>query len=336
MSQSSRDYESAKQQHVADSVRTNNPEWRAAMSEADAIDLLYATDDAYAPHLAVSWASLAATQVAAAPRLHLLDCGLTPPTRRALEGFAAARHLPLTCYPARLPPGNPSPATRFPPASWARLCAPDILPESLRRVLYLDADTLVRGDLRTLFHLPLGPLPLAAVPDDSPPALHQRPGLPLPTRSLNSGVLLMDLTRWRHEKLAEKLTRFLFDHGAILRYPDQDTLNQVLAERWLPLPRIYNYQVLYAFNHPPAAAPVIVHFVAEIKPWHRLHLAREGRRYRRLRRQTPWPRMPFQWGDARWFVSSTIGNVVPEATRARLKRLLGIGAARGSRVTPRI
>ena len=77
----------------------------------------------------------------------------------------------------------------------ARLLVDRLLPESVSRVLYLDADTLVIGSLRELWETDLEGCPLGMVAE--PTANHARKkDLGLENMSyFNSGVLLIDLAR---------------------------------------------------------------------------------------------------------------------------------------------
>lgn len=105
-------------------------------------------------------------------------------------------------------------------AAFARLAVAEYLP-NVSRVVYLDSDTLVVGDLAELFELPLHSA-LAAVPEGS--SFRQLWGKwsdalkpwvrDLDQRIFNDGVMLVDVERWRKQHLTEKLGSWAARVGA--------------------------------------------------------------------------------------------------------------------------
>lgn len=150
-----------------------------------------------------------------------------------------------------------------------RYLLPDLLPAH-RRVLYLDADTLVCGSLRTLWELPLEGFYAAGVPDDfnirqgHPNAL----GLDQPGEHyVNAGVLLLNLEALRRDRVADRLFRLSSER--VLRFMDQDAINLVFRGRIRPLPERYNVtsDSLRRKKHRFRGHPTILHFTSRWKPW---------------------------------------------------------------------
>lgn len=164
----------------------------------------------------------------------------------------------------------------LPPASYLRLLLPDFLEDE--RVLYLDADTIVKRDLRRIFEHKFDQ-PIAAVQDQlfvaspglAPPAMLEKN-----LSYFNSGVMLIDLKTWRKEQITPRclclMRKNLFPYG------DQDALNLALAGNWSTLPGTYNAQTagyIYPKKSPLmriirflrfAVFPHVVHFTGP-KPW---------------------------------------------------------------------
>jgi lipopolysaccharide biosynthesis glycosyltransferase len=192
----------------------------------------------------------------------------------------------------------PAPET-FPVTGWAskavylRLQIPDVIADE-RRVLYLDCDTVVRGDLRPLLSMPLSGAPLAAVRDPQNPVIGS--GVALPVRPelglvagrdyFNSGVLLLDVDAARNSGLFERASWFLTRHPELARLWDQDALNFAADDRWLRLENRWNTFVFTALQQLPgfvhemngsrrpldqliAAEPAaaVLHFAGPVKPW---------------------------------------------------------------------
>jgi lipopolysaccharide biosynthesis glycosyltransferase len=167
--------------------------------------------------------------------------------------------------------------------TYARLLLPSILPKEVSRVLYLDGDILALDDLGPLWQTELKDAPVGAVSDLFLHTLYLSKGLdPAKERAdhfrykkelprvrdyFNAGVMLIDLKRWREERISEKA----FDY--LKRYPasphmDQDALNFALDEQWAKLNPRWNVQDHYRrIRLRETRRPGIVHFVTKAKPW---------------------------------------------------------------------
>ena len=157
-----------------------------------------------------------------------------------------------------------------------------------KRALYLDSDLLVRKDLRPLFDLDMEGRSTAGARAGSRPFIGspgafpqwREMGLDPTAPTLNSGVLLMDLERWRDREIGVRSLRFAQRFGSELRWADQGALNAVLQGDWLTLPPTWNAtssvfdddKGLYAVENPAVidaarSDPAIVHFTGAAKPW---------------------------------------------------------------------
>ncbi|SEH30140.1 glycosyltransferase family 8 protein [Selenomonas sp. KH1T6] len=145
----------------------------------------------------------------------------------------------------------------YTPAALYRLLAPILLPQDVKRLIYLDADTIVNMDIRKFWEVFLDGNPLGAVTERTLMEHYQKQidrsideKLYLFKNSwtdfdtcFNSGVLLMDLEKMRNmgEILLSGL-RFIVQHDEECRFFDQDILNYFFARDFLHLP--WNYNIL--------------------------------------------------------------------------------------------
>jgi len=137
----------------------------------------------------------------------------------------------------------------------------------LDKVIYLDADILVCGDIKNLWERPLNNFCLGAVLDHSLMSQHRDNTLSLKSKSyFNAGVLLIDLKIWRDMKIFEKL-RSMHDSRESWEYNDQDVLNVVLDGQVKYFGAEMNAQT-YSLVHDYIPDPTIVHFTGQEKPWH--------------------------------------------------------------------
>lgn len=172
---------------------------------------------------------------------------------------------------------------RFGLNAWYRVLLPQVLP-GLAKVLYLDADLLILGRLRSLWDTDLRGNALAAVtqpiPDDMLPRIRDTLGLQSRDDYFNTGVMLLDLNELRRRESMRQVLAFIQERRAPMPWADQDPMNAVLHGARLTLPVRWNVMTpmfdspsgLPPFTEPELRAaialPAIVHFIGEYKPLH--------------------------------------------------------------------
>lgn len=174
-------------------------------------------------------------------------------------------------------------SNRIPKTAYYRLMAPCLFQNSnFSRLLYLDCDMVVTGNIMKLWQTDLAGNVIGAVEDAG--NLDRFAAMGLDTggaRYFNSGLLLIDLERWRQEKITSKVMAFIRDHPEKLKYHDQDALNAVLYSKWYQLHPRFNAQsdlmlgITRTFdaktarlNREARQRPTIIHYCGHVKPWH--------------------------------------------------------------------
>lgn len=173
-------------------------------------------------------------------------------------------------------------------ANYYRIFLGRLLPESIERILYLDADLVVRKSIIDLFDIDLGNCVLGAVAEyEMSVAKKVGLGLAVDDAYFNSGVLLIDIPAWNRNHLTEQLVEFIRNNYALVEYWDQDALNALLVNRWAELPLTYNYQTGYSFAG-VLKDPHIVHYTGKSKPWYYMDKHPFKREYYKYIKYTPW------------------------------------------------
>lgn len=250
------------------------------------VPLVLAADEAFTVPLAVTVASaVRSADDLDDVEIHVLGHGIDVAGRdlvtRAADGAATIEWHGIRGEQfADLPTGHLSPAAYY------RLLIPELI--DVDRAIYLDSDILVRSSLRPLVELPLGECPAAAARNLTVPFLAsprgltgwQEIGLAPDAPYFNSGVLVMDLERWRERAVSERALEYArrFEDG--ISFADQDALNAALSAEWRELDPIWNQQPLifddrsgaYVVLSPDQVragreSPAVVHFVGPDKPW---------------------------------------------------------------------
>jgi lipopolysaccharide biosynthesis glycosyltransferase len=263
------------------------------------LELLMCVDDGFARHAAVALRSVAAT-TPGPMRATVVSPNFTADTRaRLAAALADLAEVELRLLDFDLDRLADLPGHRvYPPDIYIRLWMEEFFEDDVARVLYLDADVVCRRSLRPLWELDLGERVLAAVP--IPGATSQdRCGLPPGAPYVNSGVLLVDLRRWRERRVLARLVDFLHANAERVRNPDQDALNGCLADDMVRLDYRWNAITPFYRDDPRLGLgrermrrvrdeACIVHFNGGSKPW--LFMDRHPCRplYWAQLRRTPW------------------------------------------------
>lgn len=284
---------------------------KAALAELSLADpvVLVAADENYVRPLAVTLHS-AASALGPERQLHviLLDGGISESSleglRETLVGLPVGiSTLPISAAETR----DLVTSHHITHTAYFRLLAGRLLPRELEKVIYLDSDVLVQEDLTELWELPLGNHYCLAASDiacpfvDAYEALRCQPEIaasipylaaisPIPNWKalgldgaapyFNSGVMVLNLQRWREESIEQRLLACLRDNASHVWCWDQYALNVVFADHWGPLPARWN-QGVHIFEYPDEQHspipldefrqmrdnPAVIHFTTEFKPW---------------------------------------------------------------------
>lgn len=124
---------------------------------------------------------------------------------------------------------------------WARFAFPAFAPAWCRRALYLDVDIIVLGDIGELYDVDLGEYALAASPEiwhlyNTKVGFIRQKIFELPPEHIyfGSGMLLMDVDKWREDNIGEKLIELGRKWGDKFEFPDQDALNVYFTGKYVP------------------------------------------------------------------------------------------------------
>lgn len=171
---------------------------------------------------------------------------------------------------------------------YAPLLVAEVLPEHIQRCIYADCDLAVERDIVGLWEFSLEGKTLGAVVNgDLEDALgHQRRlGLRAP-HYFNSGVLLIDLARWREHRVGERAAAVAAEIGDALILHDQDALNVALQDDWVELPWYWNVWTTSMRLTNDSAA--VFHFMGAPKPWHADYAGRYANHFFRYAERTPF------------------------------------------------
>lgn len=291
------------------------------------MNILYASNDGFARHLGTSMCSLFdKNRKENEITVYVLSLGLSEENRVKLQTIADGYGRVLEIVEA----GDLRERFDFDVDTggydisiMGRLFMGELLPEHVERVLYLDCDTVVVRPIGPLWRRNLGTAVAGAVMEPTIyEAVKESIGLGPEDGYYNSGVLLVDLKRWREEGIQEKLIRFFREKGGALFASDQDLLNGTLKGRidtlmpecnFFPNYRYFSYETLV--EHAPTYAavpkdefrkakkhPRIIHYMGDERPWIRGNLNHYRLAYEKYLAMTPWAGTPKETGKERYML----------------------------------
>lgn len=173
-------------------------------------------------------------------------------------------------------------------STYYRLLIPELLPQEYAKAIYLDCDLVVTGDLEKLWEIDMGENYLLAVQDlftpyvSSPMGLmnYRELGLAPDTKYLQAGILVLDLEKWRRDRISAKTVNYLLTCREFIRFGfDTDVLNAALAGQWGELdpkwnvvPQTYkvsgkDISISEDVHRDLINNPYIIHFSTHAKPW---------------------------------------------------------------------
>ena len=157
----------------------------------------------------------------------------------------------------------------FSVVTYYRLFIASLFPQ-YDKIIYLDCDLVVTGDISELYNTELGENIIAAAPEQfvqSTPEFRVYAERALgvdPDGYINAGVLVIDLEKFRKHRIEEQFVKLITDYDFDLLDPDQAYLNYLCLGKIYTLPNGWNKTPL---PNECAGDKNIVHYALYKKPW---------------------------------------------------------------------
>jgi len=259
----------------------------------------FGVDNHYARGMGVTLFSLLENNPDILFHIHIFSTGLNADVRGKLLKLAENRAVAITLYGYNAARFDELPSIgRYGKSIYYRLFIPLLLKNVVTRVIYLDADMLCVGSIRSLIDISMGDYTLCAVNDNKQARSTLCPELNLASGNyFNSGFLYINIPLWLARKTTERLVALITAKGGYFRFPDQDALNVVLENEVLLLPKKYNHIYDIIANKPSyrpdvPADTVIMHFTGKCKPWQLWGAGTLANLYFSYYQRTPWQTVP--------------------------------------------
>ena len=315
------------------------------------MNVFYFSSDLYASVAAVSMISLLENNKSfEAIHFFVADDGIKDETKKKLVSMVSEYGADITFIP--LP--DPSILLNYPfknryqiGHSYPRMCLTKLLPNNIDRVLVLDSDTLILGDLGELWNIDMKDNILAGVVDCmNLKAYGKQFKLTDGQLYCNAGVFLVDMRKWREQNIEAVITQAIKKKNGNVFFFEQTLMNYSCRGKILKLHPKYNaYTLLYAFKYENLLLwrkptvfydkkmvreaihnPIIIHFTRNF--YMKSHPWKEGSEhpltnvYRSYMKKTPWNKLWIDKRTPKQEIKYKFWHSIPQRTLCRCANIL--------------
>jgi lipopolysaccharide biosynthesis glycosyltransferase len=244
---------------------------RRNVMQSKVIPIFFATDDAYAPLLAVSIRSLLDNaDKNYFYRIHILTSSMSNENKKRILALMSENSRITFDDPGKRLEriaGSISLRDYYSAATYYRIFIADMFP-SYDKAIYIDSDTVVTGDVSEMFNTEIADSLVGAVHDnvmfiDVFGRYVEKVVDVDRSRYFNAGILLMNLSLFRKEEIELKFIELL-ERRSFPVAQDQDYLNILCRDRVYYFPYEWN---LVPVPELSGREPKIIHFKMALRPW---------------------------------------------------------------------
>lgn len=268
------------------------------------VNIGLSSDNNYAQHMGVTIFSIISN--CSSPQnlnFYIIDCGISETNKSLISKICSDNKVKIRFIspPKERIFDELKLGSHLTVATYYKLLFPKLLPK-LKKIIYLDSDIIVEGDVQELWDIDLKNNIIGAVPDgdiDTKNICKRNLEISDSEDYFNSGVMIMNSELWRKNKIETKIVKFIKENPEKIYIQEQDGLNFVLRNKWLKLPFEWNAIHTFFYNSIKLKKllgikrfnqiknnPKIIHYT--IKPWKFEKVHPRRNRYWYYLRKTPW------------------------------------------------
>ncbi len=264
------------------------------------INIVCVTDNNYAQHLGVMLCSIFEHQKCDNElNIYVIDGGISEKNKSRLEDIGKRHNATITFLEIdKTIYKNFKISYHINHTVYYRISIPEILDSSIKKVIYLDCDLIIKEDISKLWYTDISEYFIAAVEN---PKFNRHVNLKIPVNSkyFNTGVMLINLEKWRQYNISIQVIEFIKNNLEKIVLWDQDGLNAILYNKWKELHPKWNQQTIMfelaaskTFRneefYETIKNPSIIHYTTSSKPWHYMNEHPLKSEYYKYIRKTPW------------------------------------------------
>ncbi|MFM2063182.1 MAG: hypothetical protein RLZZ507_2852 [Cyanobacteriota bacterium] len=248
----------------------------------DEISVFFSADERYARYCAVTILSIL-ENTSSPNKLHfyILSPDLSLENTQRIEKLCAQFAAQVSVIPIDLAVFSSLPELQHLSLNtYSRLRCADVC-DCCERIIYLDCDLIILGDIAELFEYDFGTKPIGAVPHVQFPYQDffiEHFDVEGNDIYFNGGVMLINTVYWREKQYGEETLKWADKYSNKLHFGDQDALNAVFWKNYCHLPGVWNVEARL-FKEKLLGLPQneeitkrmenlkIIHYTGADKPW---------------------------------------------------------------------
>lgn len=216
------------------------------------MNILYQSDNTYAVYMGISICSLLENnQTVSDITIFIIDDGIDKVNKTKIQKMVRQYQRQVVFVSGNLILNDKEIADVFAYAgmrknnhSYLKMFFDLLIPQVTGKIIYIDCDTAVTGDISELVHFDMRDRTIGMVMDSLVINSKESIGLNKAECYYNSGVILIDIDKWRERQCSKRIwshTKNIRTYGTV----DQDVLNIVLKKEIVTLPIRYNLQPIH-------------------------------------------------------------------------------------------
>lgn len=283
-------------------------------------EIVYAADDDFASIMGVSLLSLLENnQDLENLRVTIFDSGISDENKEKVEEIFQKynRKMPRWIKPIDLEKkvGLSLDIARGSLAVYSRLFLSDYFDSNVKKILYIDSDTIIVSSIKKLLETNLHGNVIGATKDAFSKFYRKNIEIGPYDAMINAGVFLVDLDEWKNKQVEKKILNYIIRKKGKVQLNDQGVLNHVLDGKidfidpkynMISLYYEYTYSDMVTYRKPvnfyseeeiekAKSDPVIIHYTSAfntVRPWFENSTHPETNEWLSYYRRSPWKNVP--------------------------------------------
>lgn len=213
------------------------------------INVVFASDDNYVPYLLVSLCSMFENNESIKLNVFILSNNISKKNKKAITDLASHYSyskiifIEMNNLEEKLKNNinQENSLLNINLTAYCRLFLDEVIPENIDKIIYFDCDSLIVNSLNELWNINLTNNYCAGVLDPTPVYYKKIIGLNEVDDYINSGMLVINLKKWRESNIKKDFLTFLDKHKNLDIHHDQGVINGVLKKKILIIDPKFNY-----------------------------------------------------------------------------------------------
>ena len=266
----------------------------SSYEKQEQINICLATDDNYIPHCAATILSIIKNATSNSYlNFFILNKGLLEENIQKIRTIANTQNSKVIFKQVNNADFKNCPVPKhmhFSIETYFRIKIASLFP-AIDKMLYIDCDTIILSDIKTLWETDIKEHCVAVCKDLNIQFSHLTP-LIGEHIYFNAGIMLINCKKWREENIEEKCFDFINKHSDYIIWVDQDVLNCVLLKKLRFFSETWNFQYHPAYDTLSYLYKDkelnLIHYISKNKPWKTNVKCKYAKYYYKYAFKTPW------------------------------------------------